>query len=71
MQNFHAKRHGNRFQHHAKVSKQTSLDSVDDGPRKWPLCGQSLNQTVYEGVKDIPNVKVHLKTHSGNVNIEK
>ena len=29
----------------------------------------TLNKSVHEGLKDISNVKVHLKTRSGNVNI--
>ena len=33
------------------------------------MCGHSLNASVYEGMKDISNVKVHLKTQSGTVNI--
>ena len=33
------------------------------------ICGCGLNGFVYEGMNNIPNIKVHLKTHSGNVNI--
>ena len=59
-----------RVQSHANVSKQTTLlDSVDVGPPKWRVCGRSLNWSVHEGMKDISNVKVHLKTCSVNVNI--
>ena len=44
----------------ASVSKQTSLASVDDGPPKLPIC-----ESVYEeGMKDISNIKVHLKTQT-------
>ena len=60
-----------RVQRHANVSKQaTSLDGVDVSPLKWHLCGCSLNQFVHEGMNHISNVKVHLKTRNGNVNIE-
>ena len=55
---------------HAKVSKQaTLLDGIDVGPLKWRLCGCGLDQFVHEGMNGISNVKVHLKTRSGNVNI--
>ena len=33
--------------------------------------GVALNQSIYEGMNDISNVNVHLKTRSGNVNINK
>ena len=57
-------------QHHANFSKQTTLlDGIDVGPHKWPICGRGLNCFVHEGMKDISNVKVHLKTCRGNVNI--
>ena len=50
--------------------KQTTLlDGVDVGPPKKRVCGHGLNRSVHEGMKNISNVKVHLKTHSGNVNI--
>ena len=58
----------------ANVSKQaTLLDGIDDNPLKWCVCGCGLNQFVHEGISgmnSISNVKVHLKTRSGNVNIE-
>ena len=58
------------LQRHANISKQTMLlDGVDVGPPKWHVCRRGLNRTVHEGIKDISNVKVHLKTRSGNVNI--
>ena len=60
-------------QYHANVSKQTKLlDAIDDGPSKWQVCGRGLDRSVHghEGMKDISNVKVHLKTRSGNVNIQ-
>ena len=58
------------IQCHTKVSKQTTLlDGVDFGPPKWHVCGCGLNQSVHEGMNDISNVKVHLKTHGGNLNI--
>ena len=59
-----------RFQRHANVSKQTTLlNGVDFGPLDWRVCGCGLNQFVHEGMNGISNVKVHLKTRSGNVNI--
>ena len=47
------------------------LDGVDVGPLKWSICGCGLNGFVHEGMKGISNVKVHLKTGSGKVNIGK
>ena len=38
-------------------------------PLKGRVCGCGLNRFVHEGMNHISNVKVHLKTHSGNVNI--
>ena len=59
-----------RVQRHANVSKQTTVyDGVEVGPSKWRVCGRGLNRSVHEGMKDVSNVKVHLKTRSGNVNI--
>ena len=59
-----------RVQRHAKVSKQTTLlDGIDVDPPKWHVCKCGLNGYVHEGMNDISNVKVHLKTHSGNDNI--
>ena len=56
-------------QPHTNFSKQTTLlDGVCDLP-KWGICRRGLNQSVHEGMKDISNVKVHLKTRSGNINI--
>ena len=61
-----------RVQHHANVSKQTKLlDGADVGLFKLCVCGRGLNRYVHEGMNDVSNVKVHLKTHSGNVNIMK
>ena len=55
---------------HANVSKQaTLLDGLDVSPLKWRVCGCGLNRFVHEGMNHISNVKVHLKTRSGNVNI--
>ena len=31
--------------------------------------GVALNRFVHEGMNDISNVKVHIKTRSGNINI--
>ena len=56
-----------RVQHHANVSKQTTLlDGVDVCPSKWRACGRG-----FKSMNDVSNVKlkVHLKTRSGNVNI--
>ena len=59
-----------RFQRHANVSKQaTLLDGLDVSPLKWRVCGCGLNRFVHEGMNHISNVKVHLTTRSGNVNI--
>ena len=59
-----------RVQRHANVSKQaTLLDGLDVGPLKWHLCGCGLDRFVHEGMNHISNIKVHLKTRSGNVNI--
>ena len=58
-------------QPHANVSKQaTLLDGLDIRPLKWHICGCGLNGFVHEGMNDISNIKVHLKTRSGNVNIK-
>ena len=60
-----------RIQHHANVSKQaTLLNRLDDSPLKWRVCGCGVNRFVHEGMNHISNVKVHLKTRSGNVNIQ-
>ena len=59
---------GIRVQRHANVSKQALLlDGFDVGPLKWRICGCGLNRFVHEGMNDISNVTVHLKTSSGNV----
>ena len=59
-----------RVQRHANFSKQaTLLDGLDVSPPKWRVCGCGLNRFVHTGMNDISNVKVHLKTSSGNVNI--
>ena len=53
----------NRRKRHANVSKQaTLLDRLDIRLLKW---------FVHEGMNDISNVKVHLKTRIGNVNLRK
>ena len=57
-------------QRHANVSKQaTLLDGLDINTLKWGVYGGGLNRFVHEGMNHISNVKVHLKTRSGNVNI--
>ena len=59
-----------RVQRHANVSKlATLLDGVDIGPLKLRVCWCGLIRLVHEGMNGISNVKVHLKTRSGNVNI--
>ena len=59
-----------RVQRHTNVSKQARLlDGLDVSPLKWRVCGCGLNRFVHEGLNHISNVKVHLKTRSGNVNI--
>ena len=59
-----------RVQRHANVSKQATLfGGVDVGPPKWRVSGCGLNRFVHEGMSNISNVEVHLKTCSGNVNI--
>ena len=61
-----------RVQRHANVSKQaTQLGGLDVSPLKWRVCLCGLNRFVHEGMNHISNVKVHLKTRSGNVNIQK
>ena len=59
-----------RVQRHANVSKQAKLlDGLDVSRLKWRVCGCGLNRFFHEGMNHILNVKVHLKTRSGNVNI--
>ena len=59
-----------RVQRHANVSKQaTLLDGLDVSPLKWRVCGYVFNLFVHESMNHISNVKVHLKTRSGNVNM--
>ena len=54
----------------ANVSKQaTLLDGLDVSSLKWRVCWCGLNRYVHEGMNPISNVKVHLKTRGGNVNI--
>ena len=53
-----------RVQRHANFSKQAMLlDGLDVSLLKWRVCG-------CEGMNHISNLKVHLKTSSGNVNIQ-
>ena len=60
-----------RVQRHANVCKQaTLLDELDVSPLKWRVCWCGLNRYVQEGMNHISNVKAHLKTRSGNVNIQ-
>ena len=59
-----------RTQRQTNVSKQTTLlDGVDVGPPKQRVCWGGLNSSAHEANNYISNVKVHLKTRSGNVNI--
>ena len=54
-------------QRHANVSERTTLlDGVDTAQI---VCG--FNRSIHEGMNDISNVKVHLRTRSGNVNMLK
>ena len=56
--------------HQTNASKQSMLlDGVDVGPPKQRVSWRGLNRFVYEAMNNISNVKVHLKTPSGNVNI--
>ena len=60
-----------RVQRHANVSKQaTLLDGLEVSSLKWRVFGCGLNLFVHEGMNQISNVEVHLKTSSGNVNIK-
>ena len=57
-------------QSHTNVSKQTMfLDGFDIGRPKWCLCRCDLNHSIHEGMDNISNVKVRLKTCNGNVNM--
>ena len=57
-------------QRQTNASKQTTLlDGVDVGLPKQRVCWRGLNRSVHEAMNNISNLKVHLKTHSGNVNI--
>ena len=58
-----------RARRQTNASKQTTLDGVDVGPPKQRVCWRGLNGFVHEAMNNISNVKVHLKTRSGNVNI--
>ena len=59
-----------RTRRQTNASKQTTLlDGVDVGPPKQRVCWRGLNGSVHEAMNNISNVKVHLKTRSGNVNI--
>ena len=50
-------------QRHENVSKQAGLlDGLDVSPLKWCVSGCGLNRSVHEGMNDVSNVKVHLKT---------
>ena len=60
-----------RVQRHANISKQAMLlDGLDVSQHTWRVWGCGLNQFVHEGMNHISNVKVHLKTRSGNVIIQ-
>ena len=54
-----------RVQRHTNVRKQTALlEGVDVGPPKWRVCGSGLIQSIHEGVTDISNVNIHIKTRN-------
>ena len=53
-----------------QINKQkTLLDGVGIGQLKQRVCWPGLNRSLHEAMNNISNVKVYLKTHSGNVNI--
>ena len=59
-----------RARRQTNVSKQTTLlDRIGVGAPKQRACSRGLNRSVHEAMNTISNVKVHLKTRSGNVNI--
>ena len=59
-----------RVQRHANVSKQAVLlDGLDVSPLSRRVCWCGLNRFVHEGMNHLSNVKVHLKTRSGKVNM--
>ena len=61
-----------RVQRHANASKQaTLLDGLDVSQLKRRVYGCGLNRFAHEVMNDISNVKVHLKTRSGNVDFMK
>ena len=63
---------GMLVQYHANVSKQAMLlDGLDVSPLLYRVCGCGFNRFVHECMNHTSNVKVHLKTRSGNVNILK
>ena len=45
------------------------LSGNNIGPSKLRVCGHGLNGSVHNGIST-SNVKVHLGSHSGNVNIQ-
>ena len=56
---------------HKHTIKQTMLlDGGDIGLLKQRICGRGLHLSFHEGMKDISNVKVPLKSGCGNVNID-
>ena len=59
-----------RVQRHENISKPaTLLDGLDVSTLNWRVYGCDLNRFVNEGMNHISNVKVYLRTRSGNVNI--
>ena len=63
-----------RVQRHANVSKQTTLSCIwmdlTLARSNGAYVGVAEIDFVHEGMNHISNVKVHLKTSSGNVNID-
>ena len=60
-----------RARRQINVRKQTTLlNGVDVGPPKQRVCWRGLNRSIHEAMNKISNVKIHLKTHSGNVNVK-
>ena len=51
------------------VNKTTLLDGVEVGTSKWRISMGCFIDRVHEAMNTVSNVKVHLRTRSGNVNI--
>ena len=51
------------------MSVNKLLNGIDVGPPKQRVYWRDLNRFVHEAMNNISNVKVHFKTHSGNLKI--